>query len=219
MAAPPGRSTSERGRYYLHNFALGQPDLDWWNPEVREEFERILRFWFDRGVAGFRIDVAHGLIKDRDLRDDPPATDEDDARTRALGVRHVFSLNRPETHEILRDWRRLADSYEPPRVLVGEVYVLDTAAWALYYGSGSDELNLAFNVALVHAGLEAEQMRTIVACDGGGAARGSLALLDGFEPRRRAPHDPLVPRRRGPRTLRTAGAADAARDAVPLLRR
>ena len=121
----------ERGRYYLHNFAPEQPDLDWWNPDVRAEFERILRFWFDRGVAGFRIDVAHALVKDRDLRDEPTPNER------------IFSMNRPETHEILRDWRGIADSYEPRRVLVGEVYVLDLPAWAAYYGSGSDELDLA----------------------------------------------------------------------------
>ena len=140
----------ERGRYYLHNFAKEQPDLDWWNPEVRAEFERILRFWLERGVAGFRIDVAHGLFKDRLLRDDD-------------GDERNHSMNRPETHEIYRDWRRLADSFEPPRVLLGEVYVLDIPAWATYYGSGSDELNLAFNFALVHADLDAEQMRDVVA--------------------------------------------------------
>ena len=153
----------ERGRYYLHNFAREQPDLDWWNPEVRVEFERILRFWLDRGVAGFRIDVAHGLIKDRDLRDDVPATEEDDPHTRAGGIRRVHSLNRPETHEIFRDWRRLVDAYEPPRILVGEAYVLDVEAWARYFGSGSDELNLAFNFALVHSDLDAGQMRKVVA--------------------------------------------------------
>jgi alpha-glucosidase len=142
----------ERGRYYLHNFAREQPDLDWWNPEVRAEFERILRFWLDRGVAGFRIDVAHALIKDRELRDDP----ED-------GSRRVHSMNRPETHEIYRDWRRLADSYDPPRLLVGEVYVLDLDAWGAYFGSGSDELHLAFDFALVHADLDAAQLREIVA--------------------------------------------------------
>ena len=84
-----------RGRYYLHNFAKEQPDLDWWNPEVRAEFERILRFWLDRGIAGFRIDVAHGLFKDRELRDD------------ARRSERVHSMNRPETHEVYRQWRRL----------------------------------------------------------------------------------------------------------------
>jgi alpha-glucosidase len=153
----------ERGRYYLHNFAREQPDLDWWNPEVRAEFERILRFWFDRGLAGVRIDVCHGLIKDRQLRDDPPATEDDDPDTRAHGLRRVYSMNRPETHEILRAWRRLVDAYEPRRVLLGEAYVLDVPAWARYFGSGSDELNLAFNFALAHAELDAEQMAAIAA--------------------------------------------------------
>lgn len=152
----------ERGRYYLHNFAREQPDLDWWNPDVRAEFERILRFWLDRGVAGFRIDVCHALIKDRELRDDPPASEEDDAITRAQGIRRVFSMNRPETHEILRDWRKLTESYKPARVLVGEVHFLNAAAWARFYGSGSDELNLAFNFAFAHADLVAEQMRRVV---------------------------------------------------------
>ena len=154
---------ADRGRYYLHNFARAQPDLDWWNPEVREEFERILRFWFDHGIAGFRIDVAHGLVKDRELRDDPPATRADHPHVQALGTRRVHSMNRPETHEIFRQWRRLADSFEPPRVLLGEVYVLNPRVWALYYGSGSDELNLAFNFAFVHAGLGADELREVVA--------------------------------------------------------
>ena len=148
---PAWELDAERGRYYLHNFAREQPDLDWWNPDVRAEFERILRFWLDRGVAGFRIDVAHALVKDRELRDEPSPNER------------VFSMNRPETHEILRDWRAIADSYEPRRVLVGEVYVLDLPAWSAYYGSGADELDLAFNFVLAHADLDATRMRSIVA--------------------------------------------------------
>jgi len=145
---------TDRGRHYLHNFAPEQPDLDWWNPDVREEFERILRFWFDRGVAGFRIDVAHALIKDRELRDEPDP---------GAAYDRVYALNRPETHEILQSWRRIADAYEPPRVLVGEAYVLDLAGWARYYGSGGDELDLAFDFALVHAPFDADELRRIVA--------------------------------------------------------
>ena len=72
-------------------------------------------------------------------------------------------MNRPETHEILREWRSLADGYAPRRVLMGEAYVLDIPAWAGYYGSGTDELNLAFNFALVHADLDAASMRSVVA--------------------------------------------------------
>jgi len=154
----PARTWDEERRaYYLHNFAPQQPDLDWWNEDVRDEFDRILRFWFDRGVAGFRIDVAHALIKDRELRDDVL-----DPEARG-GVHRIHSMNRPETHEIFGRWRRLADRNEPSRILVGEVYVLEVAEWARYYGSGTDELNLAFNFALVHSDLDAAKMREIVA--------------------------------------------------------
>ena len=72
-------------------------------------------------------------------------------------------MNRPETHGVLRDWRRLGHSFDPARVLLGEVYVLDVPRWASYYGSGSDELDLAFNFALVHSRLEADAMRSVVA--------------------------------------------------------
>ena len=144
----------ERGRYYLHNFAVQQPDLDWWNPEVRQEFERILRFWFDRGVAGFRIDVAHALIKDAELRDDPVIP--------GLGMRRRYSMYRPQTHEILRAWHELARHYDPPRLLLGEAYSLEFEEWASYYGDG-DELDLAFAFVLTHANLDAEEMRTVVA--------------------------------------------------------
>ena len=72
------------GKYYLHNFAPQQPDLNWWNQEVRDEFDRILRFWFDRGIIGFRIDVANGLVKDEQLRDNPPVEPGDPPRLRRL---------------------------------------------------------------------------------------------------------------------------------------
>ena len=95
-----------RRRYYLHQFAPQQPDLDWWSADVHDEFERILRFWFDRGIRGLRIDVAHGLIKDRELRD---------------CVEHM--RNRPEVHEIYRRWQEVAADYDPKPTLMGETYV------------------------------------------------------------------------------------------------
>jgi alpha-glucosidase len=143
----------ERGRYYLHNFAPQQPDLNWWNPEVAPEFERILRFWFDRGVAGFRIDVAHAIFKDRELRDEPVIP--------GLGMRRRYSMFRPETHGILRQWRELAATYDPPRLLLGEAYSLDVEQWAGYFGDG-DELDLAFAFMLTHAPLGADELRTVV---------------------------------------------------------
>jgi alpha-glucosidase len=138
-------------QYYLHNFLPEQPDLNWWNDDVREAFDTILRFWFDRGISGFRIDVANGLVKDRDLRDNPTVTDEDPPRIRALGLRPVYNLNRPEVHDVFRRWRRITDEYEPGRVLVGETWVLRLESMVAFYGNGNDELHLAQNFPFVFA--------------------------------------------------------------------
>jgi alpha-glucosidase len=151
------------GQLYLHNFLREQPDLDWWNPAVRDAFDEILRFWLDRGAAGFRIDVAHGLIKDRELRDNPPATEDDPERVRRSGQRAVYNMNRPEVHDVFRRWRTLLDPYGPDRVLLGETFVLDLVAMASYYGDGGDELHLAFNFPFALAPLEAPALREIVA--------------------------------------------------------
>ena len=150
------------GQYYLHNFLPEQPDLNWWNPAVRDAFDAIYRFWFDRGVAGFRIDVAHGIVKDRELRDNPVATDEDPPGVRAHGQRTVYNMERPEVHDVLRRWRTLANRYEPPRILLGETYVLDVRTMGRFYGTG-DELHLAFNFTFVHASLEAATLAEVVA--------------------------------------------------------
>jgi alpha-glucosidase len=150
------------GQYFLHNFVSEQPDLNWWNPEVREAFDDVLRFWYARGIAGFRIDVCHGIVKDRELRDNPAATPDDHPEIQKMGWRQVFSMNRPEVHDVLRRWRTVSDDEQPERILVGETYVLDVDQLVPFYGQGEDELNLAFNFLFVHADLEAEELRTIV---------------------------------------------------------
>lgn len=144
------------GQYYLHNFLPEQPDLNWWNEEVRQAFDDIQRFWFDRGIAGFRIDVANGLIKDRDLRDNPPVTDQDHPLVRALGLRPVYNMNRPEVHDVFKRWRRIADAYDPPAMLLGETWIPDLTSLMRFYGNGTDELDLALNFAFVFGGLGAE---------------------------------------------------------------
>jgi len=149
------------GQYYMHNHFPEQPDLNWWNDEVRAAFDEIFRFWFDRGVDGFRIDVCNLIIKDADLRDNPPATEDDDLDVQLFGQRPVFSGNRPEVHDLLRRWRRLADSYAEPRVLIGETPV-PIDALARFYGDGSDELNLAFNFPFLTAPLDADTLRGVV---------------------------------------------------------
>ncbi|MGH2736456.1 MAG: alpha-amylase family glycosyl hydrolase [Actinomycetota bacterium] len=150
------------GQYYLHNFLNHQPDLNWWNEEVRAEFDDILRFWFDRGIAGFRIDVAHALVKDRSLRDNDPPTADDHPHQRALGQRQNNSMNRPEVHEVFRRWRKLADEYDPPRILIGETFVYDLEQWASFYGSGTDELNLAFNFPFALGEFEVNHLKEVV---------------------------------------------------------
>ena len=151
----------DTGQYYLHNFLPEQPDLNWWNEEVRDEFDGILRFWFDRGIAGFRIDVANGLIHDPELRDNPPATDVDPPEIRRRGQRQVHNLNRPEVHDIYRDWRTIADAYDPKRILIAETWVFEPRQLARFYGTSDDELHLCFNFSLVFSEFRAEALRGV----------------------------------------------------------
>jgi alpha-glucosidase len=138
------------GQYYLHNFLPEQPDLNWWSEDVRCAFDDILRFWLDRGIAGFRIDVAHGIVKDLELRDNPdPAVS-------------TYNANRDDVHDVLRRWRRVVDEYEPERILLGETWVMEVDRLARFYGSGDDELHLAFNFPFTFSELEPEALRGVV---------------------------------------------------------
>lgn len=148
-------------QYYLHNFLASQPDLNWGDPAVHEAFTEILRFWLDRGVAGFRIDVAHGLYKDAKLRDNPPEAAEGPLTGR-FGQRAVYSMNRPETHEVYRNWRRIAAGYPDERLLLGETWVGDLDRLASYYGH-DDELQLAFNFPFVFAAFAVPDLSDVVA--------------------------------------------------------
>ena len=149
------------GQYYLHNFLVGQPDLNWWLPAVHAEFREILEFWFDRGVAGFRIDVAHGLYKDAELRDNPVLPADSSELLGRFGQRPVYNANRPEVHGVYRDWRKIADGYQPQRLLLGETWVSDAGRLASYYGS-NDELQLAFNFPFAFADLAMPEIARVI---------------------------------------------------------
>jgi alpha-glucosidase len=123
------------GQWYLHQFLPQQPDLNWANPEVVEAMHGVMRFWLDRGVDGFRIDVVHGIGKAPGLPDDPPEV---------AGIPHSALNDTAETHELIRGMRRLVDAYPGDRLILGEVYLLATELVAKYYGAG-DELHLSFN--------------------------------------------------------------------------
>jgi len=132
------------GQFYLHTFLKEQPELNWRNPEVEAAMHDVLRFWFDRGVDGFRIDVMHAIAKDPDLRDNPVVNGIQERR---------YSEDHPDIHEMIRRLRRVADAYEE-RMLVGEVFLMDPARVAPYYGRG-DELHLAFNFSFLRSPWEA----------------------------------------------------------------
>jgi alpha-glucosidase len=132
-------------QYYLHCFLPSQPDLNWENVKVREAMHETLRFWLDRGVDGFRMDVVHLLGKDL-AADDPE-------ELRALS--HVPLNDVPATHGYLREIRTVLNEYEGDRVSIGEVFLLDPHRVADYYGEG-DELHLSFNFAPLYIAWRAD---------------------------------------------------------------
>jgi alpha-glucosidase len=142
------------GEWYLHLFAPEQPDLDWHNADVQADFEEVLRFWLDRGVDGFRIDVAWALFKDNALPDEtepfPQSVYSSDWRK---------AVDQPELHPLYRRWRALADGYGE-RVLVGEVVFSDPARVAPYVRA--DELHLAFNFTLLLEPWDADAFRAAI---------------------------------------------------------
>jgi alpha-glucosidase len=150
------------GQYYLHNFLPEQPDLNWWNEDVRTAFDDVLGFWWDRGVAGFRIDVCNMIVKDAELRDNPPATEDDPWIMQMFGQRPVYTSNRPEVHDVLRRWRRASDRYDTPPVLLGETNVEELETLASYYGSGDDELHMGFNFPFIESPFEAVALAGVV---------------------------------------------------------
>jgi len=137
------------GEWYLHLFSPEQPDLNWDHPDVRREHEDILRFWFDRGVAGIRIDSAAFLVKDPEL---PPLLSAHDGP-------HPH-MDRDELHDIYRSWREIADSYDEPRVLVGEVWLSDAKRFAAYLRP--DEMHSAFNFDFMTQPWDASAMRSSI---------------------------------------------------------
>jgi alpha-glucosidase len=142
-------------QYYLHLFLKEQPDLNWRNPEVKAAMLDVLRFWLERGVDGFRLDVAHFIMKDPELRDNP--TNPDIAKADLMigeyaTQLHIHDIAHPDVHKVFREIRQLLDAYsqERPRYSVGEIHLFDWKEWAKYYGEHLDELHMPFNFAFIH---------------------------------------------------------------------
>ncbi len=146
------------GQWYLHLFDASQPDFDWSNPEVREEFRRILRFWLDRGVDGFRVDVAHGLVKAEGL---PDYTPPKDAGSMGGGEAAVPYWGQEGVHEIYRDWHALLAEYDGDRALCAEAWLPTIAQTALWVRP--DEMHQAFNFEYLETPWDAEKLRAVIA--------------------------------------------------------
>ncbi|HEX4791626.1 MAG TPA: glycoside hydrolase family 13 protein [Actinospica sp.] len=139
------------GQWYLHLFAPEQPDFNWENPAVRADFLSTLRFWFDRGVDGFRIDSAALLVKDPLLPDIYPQAGPEDP--------HPHN-DRDGIHEIYQEWRAVADSYDEPRVLFGEVWIADPERFAKYLRP--QEMHAAFNFPFLQCAWDARALRAVI---------------------------------------------------------
>lgn len=152
------------GQWYLHLFAAEQPDFDWGCARVREEFLEVLRFWADRGVDGFRVDVAHGLAKD--LAEPLRSQTTLDAALPLDGSDPLY--DRDEVHEIYREWRQLFDSYDPPKTAVAEVWSPANARTFLY--ARPDELGQVFDFSLLKTHWDFGEIGSIVRRSLAGAA-------------------------------------------------
>ncbi|HEY2794844.1 MAG TPA: glycoside hydrolase family 13 protein [Micromonosporaceae bacterium] len=159
------RTTSPDGQWYLHLFAPEQPDVNWMNPAVPADFEKTLRFWFDRGVDGLRIDVAHGLMKQDGLPDvgdmlwPVPRVSSNGHMVRPPWRQHPH-WDLDSVHDIYRSWRAIADEYQPPRVFVSEAWVDVPERLARYVRP--DEVHTTFNFSFLTSPWIADDLRSSI---------------------------------------------------------
>ena len=146
-------SDGSPGQWYLHLFDASQPDFEWKNPEVWELFRSVLTFWLDRGVDGFRVDVAHGLIKAEGL------PDEEKLHHPPLGNNGPF-WDQEGVHAVYQEWRKILESYGPDKMLCAEAWVMPVSKMAHYVRS--DEMHQAFNFGYLATSFEAEALRSII---------------------------------------------------------
>lgn len=149
------------GQYYYHAFLKEQPDLNWRNPAVRTAMYDVLRFWMERGVDGFRVDVLWHLMKDAQMRDNPPNPGYRPGDPAVRRVLDVYSADQPEIFEVLAEMRGVVDAY-PGRILIGEIY-LPLERLVAYYGVGGNGVHLPFNFHLILAPWSAREIAKVIA--------------------------------------------------------
>jgi len=160
FGGPAWTQLPDDGQWYLHLFDATQPDFDWDNPDVGNEFESVLRFWLDRGVDGFRVDVAHGMVKAAGL------PDLSEAQLRTGGLEDAMSdpvrpyFDQPGVHDLYRRWHRILAEYEGDRMMIGEAWVPDAQSMARYVRP--DEMHQVFNFSWLEASWSATEFRDVV---------------------------------------------------------
>ncbi|MGH2385099.1 MAG: alpha-amylase family glycosyl hydrolase [Candidatus Limnocylindria bacterium] len=164
FAGPAWERDETTQQFYLHTFLAEQPDLNWRNPATRVAMFDVARFWLDRGVDGFRIDVAPMVMKDPELRDNPPNPSPNEAHRLGAWAQqlHLNDHAHPDMHELYRDFRRLLESYPDDRVSIGELHHPDYDVWAKYYGERQDEIHVPFNFHLTYSAWTADAVRAAV---------------------------------------------------------
>ncbi|MDQ3691196.1 MAG: alpha-amylase family glycosyl hydrolase [Chloroflexota bacterium] len=164
FAGPTWEWDDATRQFYLHTFLREQPDLNWRNPETRSAMFDVARWWLERGVDGFRIDVAPMVMKDPDLRDNPinPTPDEAHRLGSWANQIHTNDHAHPDMHELYRSFRGLLESYPGDRVSIGELHHPDYDTWAAYYGERQDEIHVPFNFHLTYADWTADAVRDAV---------------------------------------------------------
>jgi alpha-glucosidase len=160
FGGPAWTLDEKTGQYYYHAFLPEQPDLNWRNPEVVDAMLDVLRFWLERGVDGFRVDVIWHMIKDEHFRDNPENPDWAPGDNPYHAVVPLYTADRPEVHDIIVRMRRLFDEYEE-RVLIGEIY-LPVERLVSYYGTDLSGVHLPFNFQLILAAWDAAHLSQLI---------------------------------------------------------
>lgn len=158
FGGPAWTFDAQTGQYYLHSFVRQQPDLNYRNPEVVDAMLAVMRFWLDKGIDGFRVDVIEFMLKHPDFPDEPENPHWDGVEPYQR-LEHIYSRNQREVHAVIRQMRKLVDAYGD-KVLIGEVFVFEESIMA-YYGNG-DECHYPFNFWLIYQAWSAPLVRQAV---------------------------------------------------------
>lgn len=148
------------GQYYFHSYLKEQPDLNWRNPQVQKEMHDTMRFWLDKGVDGFRVDVMWHMIKDKRLRNNPPNPAFTKGMSPYMRFLPTYSVDQPEVHDIVAGMRKVTNEYQE-RVLIGEIY-LPVKSLVTYYGDNNEEAHLPFNFQLITLPWDAREIAAAI---------------------------------------------------------